>query len=138
VLDGRDDIHTLDDTAKDDVLAIEPSSLDGGQEELRAVGVGTSVGHREEARTGVLELEVLIGELVAIDRLATSAITAGEVATLAHELRNDTVELGALVVQWLAALAHALLAGAQSTEVLGSAWNNIVEELRAHTHTHTH
>ena len=40
---------------------------DGGDEELRAVGVPASVGHGKEAGLGVLELEVLIGELVAVD-----------------------------------------------------------------------
>lgn len=69
-----DDVHTLDDAAEDDVLAIEPRSLDGGQEELRAVGVGTSVGHREEAGASVLLDEVLVLELGAVDRLATSSV----------------------------------------------------------------
>ena len=35
--------------AEDGVLAVEPSSLHGGDEELRAVGVGAGVGHGEEA-----------------------------------------------------------------------------------------
>jgi len=41
---------------------------------LAAVGVGASVGHRENTGAGVLELEVLIGKLVAVDGLATSAV----------------------------------------------------------------
>lgn len=44
-LNSLNDVHTLNNLAEDDVLAIEPSSLHGGDEELRAVGVGTSVGH---------------------------------------------------------------------------------------------
>ena len=44
-------------------------SDDGGDEELRAVGVLAGVSHREEARLGVLELEVLVRELVAVDYL---------------------------------------------------------------------
>lgn len=39
----------------------------GGDEELGAVGVGTSVGHGKEALLGVLELEVLVGELLTVD-----------------------------------------------------------------------
>lgn len=39
---------------------IEPRSDDGGDEELRAVGVLSSVSHGEDTRLGVLELEVLI------------------------------------------------------------------------------
>ena len=35
--------------AEDDVLAIEPLGLGGAQEELGAVGVRSSVGHREHS-----------------------------------------------------------------------------------------
>jgi len=45
----------------------------GGDEELRAVGVGTGVGHGEETRLGVSLLEVLICEFLAVDGLASSA-----------------------------------------------------------------
>ena len=40
---------------------------DSGNEELRAVGVLAGVRHGELARPGVLELEVLVRELVAVD-----------------------------------------------------------------------
>ena len=49
---------------------------------------------------------------------AGAAVAAREIAALAHELRDDTVEGGALEVERLAALAHALLARAQRAEVL--------------------
>lgn len=62
---------------------------------------------------GVLQLEVLIGELVAVDTLAASAVALGEVTALDHELLDNTVEAGALV-------AVALLAGSKGTEVLSS------------------
>ncbi len=38
------------------------------------IRVGTSIGHGEDARFGVLELEGLIRELLAVDRLATGAL----------------------------------------------------------------
>lgn len=110
-LDALDDVHALDDAAEHDVLAVQPRRLHGGQEELAAVGVWSSVGHGQDAWAGVLELEVLVLELVAVDRLATSAVVVGEVASLAHEVRDDTVESAALV-------AEALLARAQRAEVL--------------------
>lgn len=88
------------------------------------------------------ELEVLIGELLAVDALAARAlyvlsvemlklvcglrslpyITTGEVTTLKHELRDHAVEFGARV-------AEALLAGAEGAEVLDGLGDDIVEEL---------
>jgi hypothetical protein len=45
----------------------------------------------------VLELEVFIGELLAVDGFAASSVTVGEVTALNHELLDDTVEGRALV-----------------------------------------
>lgn len=77
-LDALDDAHGLGvavgHLAEDDVAAVEPLGLDGGDEELRAVGVGPGVGHAEEEGLGVLELEVLVRELLAVDRLAARAL----------------------------------------------------------------
>merc|ERR1711976_395131 len=89
-LDLLDDVHSLDDLAEHHVLSIEPLGLGGG----------------EDSRPGVLQLEVLVLELVAVDGLASGSVSSGEVATLAHEVRDDTVEGGSLV-------AVSLLAGAQ-------------------------
>lgn len=44
----------------------------GGDEELRTVGVLAGIGHGQLALLGVLELEVLIGELVAVDYWQTN------------------------------------------------------------------
>ena len=62
----------------------------------------------ENAFLGVLELEVLIGELLAVNGLATGSVAVGEVTTLDHELLDDTVEGGALI-------SEALLASGQGT-----------------------
>lgn len=70
----------------------------------------------------MLELEVLIGKLLAVDRLATSAVPSREVTALKHEVGNHTVEVRA-------SIAKALLARAKSTEVRGRLWHNIIEEL---------
>lgn len=59
------------------------------------------------------QLEVLILELVAVDRLSAGTVTLGEVTTLNHEVLDDTVESGVLV-------AEALLAGGQSPEEMVS------------------
>ena len=49
-------------------------------------------------------------------------VATGEVTTLEHELRDDTVEGRSLV-------AEALLASAESTEVLSGLGDNVIEEL---------
>jgi hypothetical protein len=97
---------------------------------------GSSVGHGEDTGASVLQVEVLVLELLAVDGLTTSAlpivshwyriaggwdmtyVAAGEVTTLEHELGDDTVEGRALVVEGLARAAGALLSGAESAEVL--------------------
>ena len=110
--------------------------------------MGTGVGHGQETGAAVQLGEVLVGELLAVDGLATSAlcdgstpvcrgtvksfsprsaagpthVATGEVTALQHELGDDAVELGALV-------AEALLAGAEGTEVLGRLGDYIVVEL---------
>ena len=121
------------------MLAIEPRGLDRGDEELRAVRVLTGVGHREEADLLVLELEVLVydravsgrfrdkneqrtSKLLAVDRLAASAVVAGEVATLKHEVGDDTVETRALV-------AEAVLTSAELAEVASRLGDSVVVEL---------
>ena len=93
-LKSPDNIHGLlvSNLAEDDVLAIEPAGYHSGNEELRAVAigtscqgvfqnnvcaclrVGTSIGHREKSWLGVLAGEVLIRELLTVDGLATSAL----------------------------------------------------------------
>ena len=53
-----------------------------------------------------------------VNGFAASAVASGEVTALQHELLNNAVKFGALEVQRLAALAHTLLSGAQSSEIL--------------------
>jgi UDP-3-O-[3-hydroxymyristoyl] glucosamine N-acyltransferase len=67
---------------------------DSGDEKLAAIGAGTRVGHREEERSVVLELEVLIGEFLAVNGFTTSSVEIGEVTTLDHKLLDHTVENG--------------------------------------------
>jgi len=105
------------------MLAIEPRGHHCGDEELGAIGVWSSVGHREQEWAVMAKLEVLIRELLTPDGASTSTIAAGEVTTLKHELRNHTVELAVLVVFALGAT------GADGAEDLGGLGNDIIEEL---------
>jgi len=121
-LDLLDGVHALDDLSEDDVLAVEPGGLGRAQEELASVGVGAGIGHGEDSRTGVLQLEVLVLELHPVDGLAAGAVPGGEVAALAHEVGDDAVEAGPLE-------AISLLSGAQRAEVLARPRHHVEAEL---------
>jgi hypothetical protein len=148
----------ISNLAEDDMLAIEPAGDNSGDEELGAVAVETScqlcfemgvsvclrvrtgIGHGQKSWLGVLAGEVLVGELLTVDGLATSAlcndklrpryfwgyrgayVATGEVTALKHELRDDTVE-------GRASISETLLAGAKSAEVLSSLWDYIIVEI---------
>merc|ERR1719476_983324 len=121
--------HLVHALAKHHVLAIEPLRFGCAQKELRAVGVRAGIGHGQDAGASVLEHEILVGELASIDGLAASAVASGEVASLAHEVRDDPMESAALEVQWLARLPRALLASAEAPEVLDGFGGNVTAEL---------
>ena len=82
----------------------------------------SSVGHTQEEWLLVLKLKVLVFELFTIDALTTSTIASGEVTTLDHERLDHSVKARAFVVKWFPRLAVALLASAQSAEVVGGFW----------------
>jgi hypothetical protein len=54
---GLYNIHAFDDFTEDSVVAIEPWSWDGSQEELGATGVAACVCHREYSWLVVLEAQ---------------------------------------------------------------------------------
>lgn len=107
-----DDIHAIDDLAKDGVLAIEVRRGGQGDEELAAVGAGPAVGHGQDALAGVSARGVeLVLELAAVDGLAARA-RARRVAALDHEARDDAVEDDVVV----------LVRVGQAGEVLARLW----------------
>lgn len=87
----------------------------------------------------MLQREVLVCKALAVDRLASTAVSVSEIASLgfagrerkhlAHELGNDTMQGAALVVQRHSHLAFSLLSGAQTTEILCSFGNYVSAEL---------
>ena len=64
------------------MLPVQPGRLGGADEELRVVSVGPSVGHGEDPRPGVLQTEVLVSELLAVDGAAARPVVVGEVPGL--------------------------------------------------------
>mmetsp|Transcript_70974 Transcript_70974/g.179630 ORF Transcript_70974/g.179630 Transcript_70974/m.179630 type:complete len:286 (+) Transcript_70974:747-1604(+) len=131
-LDFLNNLHTSDHTAEHDVLAIKPRSRLGGDEKLRAVGVGTRICHRQHPGTRMGQREVLVGKPAAIDALPTRASALGEVSALAHEVVQYSVEGRALEIQGLARDADASLPGTETPEVLGSPWRDIPPQLQHH------
>jgi hypothetical protein len=65
---------------------------------------------------------VLTSKFLAIDRLATSAVAAGEITALKHELGDHTVELGAFI-------AKPVLASCELPEVSCGIGDDVVIEL---------
>jgi len=67
-------VHAFNDLSEDDVLAVEPGRLGGADEELGSVGVGSTVGHRQNPGLGVLQAEVFVSEGLAVDGLAAAPV----------------------------------------------------------------
>ena len=67
----------------------------------------------------------LVGKLVTINRFAPRAVTACEIATLAHEAGDDAVERRVLEVKRRARASSALFAGAEAAKVLGRLRNDV-------------
>ncbi len=75
-LNRPNNIHTFNNRAENNVLAIQPCSFDGTQEELRSIGIGACVRHGEDSRSGVLKHEVLISEFVSLWMITIAATVA--------------------------------------------------------------
>merc|ERR1719230_2030902 len=73
----------------------------------------------------MFQSEILVLELIAIDRLAPGAIVVSEVSTLAHEIRDDTVKRAPLEVEGLAGFPRPLLARAKGAEILASSRGHV-------------
>lgn len=94
-----DHVQSLLHAAKDNMLVVQPLGFTGADEELGSIGVGSSVGHGQDPRSSVLQFEVLIRKHSPVDRLPSRPVVVREVATLAHELRDHSVESGSLVTE---------------------------------------
>ena len=114
-----ENVLSLSNLSEDGVLSIEMRSRNEAEEELRSVGVGTSVGHGEDTGTVMLVNEVLIGELSSVDGFTSGTVSNSEISTLCHEARDDSVPDAALEVEGLSRFTDSLLSSAESSEVIG-------------------
>lgn len=67
-------VHAADCAPEYCMLLVQPRRLLCRDEELRSVGVGTSVGHADRVRLVVLERGKLVGKLRPPDALAPGAV----------------------------------------------------------------
>ena len=93
--DRVDDVLSRGSLSKDGVLAVEVWGGKVCDEKLRAVGVGSGVGHREDAGFVV----ATVGFAFALELVAgPTRAGAGRATTLNHEVRNDAVEVESVVI----------------------------------------
>lgn len=92
--DGVDNVLALGNFAEDRMFAVEPWGGDVGDEELGTVGARTCISHGKDARGVMLEVWTAF-VFKAIAR--TTHACACRVATLDHEVSNDTVEFDAFI-----------------------------------------
>lgn len=91
-------LHAIVHAPKDRMLAIQPLRGRQRYEELRSVRVRARVGHRQNAGAAVLQIRMdLVGELLTVDTGA-AATGAGRIAALDHEVADDAMEDGVVVV----------------------------------------
>ena len=121
-LEGIENCKTVNNLSEDSVFSIKPVAWDEAEEELGSVGVWSSVGHWEISSFGMFAGEVLIWEFHSVDRFSSSSVSGGEISTLSHELRDDSVEWGSFVVKRLSCFTNSFFSCAESSEVLSSLW----------------
>jgi hypothetical protein len=109
--------------SKDQMLAIEPFSLGSADKKLGPICVWSSICHGQDARTCMLQDEIVILRFLSVDGPAISAITACEVTTLAHESWDNSVKGGTLI-------AKSFLFSAQSMKVFCCLWNFVCKQLK--------
>lgn len=119
-----------------------PCSLFSANKELGSIGVGPSVGHRQDQRSSVLQCKVFICKLLPVDGFPSGSVASGEISTLTESKRvaviNCVVAAGSYCsifgrqpapllylahefrddsMKFAACIAKALLSSAQGTEV---------------------
>lgn len=84
---------TLQQLAENSVLPIQPRAFHKGNEELRTVGVGPSVGHGQKEGLVMFKLKILVCELSPVNGFTSSAVVVGEISPLRHEIGDNSMEV---------------------------------------------
>ncbi len=92
--DGVDDVLAFGGLSEDGVFSVEVGSGAMRDEELRAVGVGSGVGHGEHAGLVVTTVRLAFALEFVAGVTGSAALWA---TALDHEVRDDTVELKSVV-----------------------------------------
>lgn len=123
-------VHAIDNSPENHVLAVEVGGLSQCYEELATIRIRPTVRHGEKPWTGMQEVKVLIRKGCAVNGLAAAAVALLEVATLADEAFRHTVKYRAPVVEGqLCEWARAPLTGAEAAEVVRGPRRHIIEKL---------
>ena len=91
-LDSLDDVVSLHDLTEHGVLTVQERGPGGTQEELRTIGVGTRIGHGQDARARVREREVLIRKRTTVDGTTSRPVVVSEIAALARAVGFDMIK----------------------------------------------
>ena len=74
------------------MFPVQSRRLHQAQKELRSIGMWSRIRHRQNARSRVLQFEVLVCKVFCVNRFIPSAIVMREISSLTHKARNHSVE----------------------------------------------
>lgn len=125
------DEKAVDNSAKDNVFAVQEVTLGARDEKLTTVGVLAAVGHGQEARRVMLQSEVFIRERsTAVDAQYPGAVAVDEVAALYHKVLDYSVEDSTFEPQ--RHTVPPVFPGAELPKVLRRFRTDILEQLEDH------
>lgn len=90
--------HALADTAKYGVLAIQPLGGRQGEEELTAIGVGSSIGHGKNSCTCEFQIGMKLVLKLFSKYRSTAATGSSGVSSLDHKIFDNSMKFGAIVI----------------------------------------
>ena len=88
------------------MFPVEVRAFDRGNEELRAIGVSSRIGHGQQIRFAMRINEGFIIKLPAVDRHTTGPITLRHVSALNHKVLDDPMEGTTSIMERLVAVTY--------------------------------